>query len=1394
MDPVAGGVLAELIASAVTSLAGRGWEKVRGTPEGRAVKAAIGAAVGEALRVAALPPGRAVHDAWVAEMDKVWRPAFTTEVSQQLVACLADPSGDAANRFAEAARQALADSGCDLGELGRALWVEEFLAILPRRLFEALNAASVRDPAVRGLVDHVLRQRAEARASGKEPATPGELRRDLITLLRGLDEQVRTGRLPPYLPVGADVTALSRTVRVRLEVRTSPAGHPGGHDPDGQTDGGVYRLPVERSRDSRPPRPWPEVAGEYPRLVVLADPGLGKSWLIRTETHRLCQKALARLAAGPGPVVIPVPLRCDQLAAAAGADLADRATGYLVAQGLLAKRSRGGVAAMVRAGEAVVLLDALDELTETESGPVRDLVRSWADRAGDRVQCVITSRIAGYTGSPLPGARQVELQAFTPDDAAAAIDAWRLSRAAAAQLRDRLRDPATGAMARIPLLLALLCSLAAAAPGGEALPATRGQLYERVLQWFLTGTHRSLDDPSAPARDNVEVDALLQILAPLAFTFATQPAGWTDLMPTDSLLNAIRAAGPAFTELQRPAKDVLRDLSVGAGVLVPDADPSAGRSPRHLFLHRTVAEYLTARHLATLPEADWLAVVGQHQWFDPDWAEVIPMLGERLSPDHAQALIQHLLTGEHDPFGHALLTAARAWGARPDAAHLLAPRQADELAGRLDDLLQHWLTRPAASMAFAGMTYLPRPVLTRLLARLTDQNEKVRHAAVGALASRQDPGVTEALLGCLTDQDEHVRGAAVRALADRQDPGMTEALLGRLTSQDATMRYRAVGALAEREGSGVTEVLLGRLTDQDEHVRGEAVGALAGRQDPGVTEALLGRLTDQDEHVRGEAVGALVGRQDPGVTEALLGCLTDQDKQVRYRAVRALAGRQDPAVTEALLGCLTDQNGPVRHAAVRALVGRQDPGVTEALLGCLTDQDEHVRGEAVRALARRQDPGVTEALLGWLTSQDEHVRGVAVRALVGRQDPGVTEALLGCLTDQDEHVRGAAVRALARRQDPGVIEALLGCLTDQDQYVRGVAVRALAGRQDPGVTEALLGRLADQDEHVRGEAVGALAGRQDPGVTEALLGCLTSQDENVRYRAVGALARRQDPGVTEALLGCLTDQDMSVWYKAVRVLASREGPEVTEALLSCLTDQDEHVRGAAVEALASREGPEVTEALLSCLTDQNWPVRHAAVKGLGGRQGPEVTQALLAHLTDQEWSVRAAAVGALRERESSETLLILARKVRTLSQSSLLEVTEAAEPLMIRHYRQIDPADQPEVLAAMGWLTTTALSDSSALSTPPEVRRLPGSPQSCIRGNLACWIKKAASGRGSGLGLFACPPLCPADAGQHRRPGVRQSARRALRGVPLMAMKRKMCHVSDGGDYSGEGGGCEQRA
>ena len=770
MDPViapaAVAALGELIAEGIAASAGLTWRSLKGKPEARAVRAAIDAAVLTALRDAALPAAQAFEDMWLVEVAKIWRPAFTWQVSVEMLACVTDPLRDR-TRLVQLATSALQQDGCDLAEFGRTFWVEEFLAVLPRTLLECLSAESLKDDRVRGLVDHLLRQRVDARERAVEVATPREFREDLSVLLRELDQQARTGRLPPYLPPDADVTALSRTVRVRLGVRAGVTSPPDAGDRAGQAEGGAYRLPAERRADSERPRPWPEVAAGHPLLVVLADPGLGKSWLIRTESHRLAQDALANLDADSVGVIVPVPVRCDQLAVAAGQDLAEKAAAHLTAQGFLPERSRVGLAAKVRAGEVVLLLDALDELPAAETGPLRELVRSWAVQAGDHARCVLTSRIAGYTGSPLPGACEVELQAFTPGDVAAAVAAWNLPTAAARQLRDRAWDPAIAGMARIPLLLALLCSLTAQLPPGEALPKTRGQLYDRVMRWFLTGAHRSADNPRAPARDSVDVDALFEILAPLAFIFATQDEGWTDLMPADRVLNAIRAVGPAFIERGRPAADILRELSVGAGVLVPDGDPSAGRGANYLFLHRTVAEYLVARHLATLPEEDRLAIVDQHRWFDPDWAEVIPMLGERLSRADAAVLVGYLLADENDPFYHSLEIAIRILGARPDADHLHLAGPAAGLAGQAEYLIRHKFTGQAMASQLAAMTYLPKALATRLANLLADDDADVRYAAVVALAGREDPGVTAALLARLADDRADVRRAAVDALARR---------------------------------------------------------------------------------------------------------------------------------------------------------------------------------------------------------------------------------------------------------------------------------------------------------------------------------------------------------------------------------------------------------------------------------------------------------------------------------------------------------------------------------------------------------------------------------------------------------------------------------------------------
>jgi len=69
-----------------------------------------------------------------------------------------------------------------------------------------------------------------------------------------------------------------------------------------------------------------------------------------------------------------------------------------------------------------------------------------------------------------------------------------------------------------------VCSLAATSTSDQ-LPATRSELYERVLGWFLATAYRAGEDPEWPELLETEVGALLDIRAPVTFHFATTPRG-----------------------------------------------------------------------------------------------------------------------------------------------------------------------------------------------------------------------------------------------------------------------------------------------------------------------------------------------------------------------------------------------------------------------------------------------------------------------------------------------------------------------------------------------------------------------------------------------------------------------------------------------------------------------------------------------------------------------------------------------------------------------------------------------------------------------------------------------------------------------------------------------------
>jgi HEAT repeat protein len=1166
-------------------------------------------------------------EAWVRDVADIWAPAFTPAVVDDFIESLANFGPEARVQFRETALAALEVQGCDIAQLGAVIWVDQFLHVLPQYFWDQLRKGALHEPKLAEFMKLMLAERADARdAIGQRAPSPREYRDDIRVLLGRLADQARNGQIPAYL-AGTDVLTLSRQVVVREGVRKSGGERP--EDDKAPDDRRAYLLPVDRAgfrlhRDTVPPRPWLEAAAGLHQVVVLSDPGLGKSWLVRTEALRYAEAALKKLdtSASIFTLTIPVPLRCDQLARAAGDTLGQAAADHFARMGWIAQRSRRMLAEQVDAGHAQLLLDAYDELPSSDaSRRFGQLLTAWAEPERDR-RWVLTSRIAGYAGPPV-GATEVELQALSPDDVASFIREWGLPGPAENRLLSMIENPAIAGMARIPLLLSMLCSLAARLPAQQELPSTRHALYSRMLRWYLERPHRE----PAESVDIPPPETVLEILSKVAYTFAAQQGGWCDLMPKDMLIAAIRASTPAFSELGRSAEKFIEEVSVRTGLLVPEGDISEGREPRYLFMHRTFAEYLTARYVASLSESEWLKIIEEHLWFDPDWAETIPMLAGCLkSQSEARRLLQYIIDQPNDAFYQSFLTAVPILSEREDRERLQAPSEAEGLVNTIVQILQVGIFRESAVVVLASAATLPLSLTRRLIDLLDDDVPEMRIAALRILHGRPVPGLQDQVLRLLGDEEPKVQRAAAELLAGRADLATFQALTARLADEQDPVRAAIVAAVARYPMPDLLSALQPVLTAASATMRAGAVQALGARALSVPLGLFLKALADDSPAVRLSAVEALARRAERAATRGLLNCLADRSQDVREQALKALVPRRvkAEAFIDAYLAQVIDDTPSGRGWRPRPLVVPAMPRrLVDALMTRLSSDNSGIRVRAADALAAARPPRLDQQLISMLTSGDPDLRQAAAQASEGRREPRLLAQLLTSLTDGDAAVRRAALQALIASNAPHLSDRhLLTCLTDPDPEVRWTAAEAAADRQSGSLTDALAERVLNDDQPI------------------------------VVLHSVRALKGRHGRNVTAALHACLNRSDMAfidyLFQPAAREMNHRDPDAVLRALRRYLDGDYAYTQRAAAAVLTSCSASGVNEVLIAVLAN-------------GTRKG------------------RIAAWWALARRPSPSDLVILVNNIATASGETRTKLLTAAWQLAKRHYLSLPSDDRAQV-------------------------------------------------------------------------------------------------------------------
>ena len=610
----------------------------------------------------------------------------------------------------------------------------------------------------------------------------------------------------------------------------------------------------------------------YPYLVILGDPGSGKSSLVQYLALQWAEQPVPNLTSQPIPLLIELRKYMQDCNSKQCTDFLDF---FHQASNSICNIERELLQARLVAGDAFVIFDGLDEVFDPQQreqavGEIINFTTNYP-----RVRVLVTSRVIGYKPQQLRDAnfRHFMLQDLTNSQIKDFLQKWH--NLTFNNLKDRLQkqerlrraiaeSQAIRELAGNPLLLTMMAIL----NRYQELPRDRAELYHqcsRVLlqQWDLD---KALNDE----RFDVVIDfkdkqAMLRLVAAQMQANARGLAGNLIAAPRlqeiiEDYLQVIK-----IKDYPKIAKLIVEQLRTRNFILCfLGADYYA-------FVHRTFLEYFCAADFVWQFERERkidleylkTKVFGEH-WQEESWHEVLRLIAGSINEMFTGEIIEYLMTqnGEAEKFSNLFLAA----------------KCLDEVRNRntIEGIASQLRDRVKELTKYGNITRSKPPEYHSLV-------YQIRKQAVAAIAAtwKDDPETLPILKQLAQlDDDGYVRQAAVQELARgwKDDPE-TLPILKQLAQSDdnSDVRQAAVEELA-RGWKDDPETLpwlkqLAQL-DDDEAVGQAAIPELARRwKDDPETLLILKQIaqSDEDWYVRCAAVRELARgwKDDPELFELL---------------------------------------------------------------------------------------------------------------------------------------------------------------------------------------------------------------------------------------------------------------------------------------------------------------------------------------------------------------------------------------------------------------------------------------------------------------------------------------------------------------------------------------------
>ncbi|HEV7646118.1 MAG TPA: HEAT repeat domain-containing protein [Pyrinomonadaceae bacterium] len=976
------------------------------------------------------------------------------------------------------------------------------------------------------------------------------------------------------------------------------------------------------------------------RLVVLGDPGAGKTtlvrWIATAYLLKLTQDPtwsdLPDISSLPDENWLPIIIRCRDLDPFNTNDSLEDILSNTLRKTEFSLSESHILVEVLRErllnGDAILMFDGLDEIADAGLRTRFCQQIEQISIAYPLVAMIITSRIVGYRelGYQISrGFEHLTIADLTKEDKNDFAQRWCF----VTELPHR-RDQATKELIhdihsaeRIERLTGnpmLLTTLALVKRKIGRLPSRRADLYWGALE-VLLNWRREVDEPI----DHREAIPQLEYLA---YSMCARKVVQLREDEILDLLDKMRDEYPQIHSLKKHSSDeFLHLLERRTGILI-----EAGHI-RHLgrplavfeFRHLTFQEYMAGLALVDgrYPDRDRTHNLSQHvgmlsgnisdlvegetindsgekeeteKVVSENWREAIRLCVSSCNDDDVDAVLTAILApaGEEDASKVSRARAVQAALCLADDPNCSEETAQTILRSLADNIVKsdgsgNIRTSLDAAVKELAMSRWKKDIHLLLLKELRNCGGEIRYAVGGLCGS-----ITE-IIGL--DEEKVLREYMVNLLTLINSENEEDIISASLQIVDLTFNQKAYLI------PGLIEALFSKLNGGG-YVSFAVAWALRWlctgrvREDmwtPNAKEIqiILGFIKNPATETF--AVAQLINivgiEASLEAVEVLIDQLTSSEKEIKKSAIKALGRIGDASAISALIDVFDSANVDLQKDIISALGKIGGPEAGEQLISLAGHENAEVRKSLTQALGFIKSSKAIDPLISIFGTEDVDIQASCLYSLGWIGDLRVGPTILSCLNDPEVKIRKAAIWALGKLGDVQTIETLIGKLQDDDKEVKAQAAQSLGAFKSSKAVEPLISLLDSEDNVLRNEAIWALGNIKDDRAVRPLIEITKDSDSEVRSSASRGLGELGDVRAVESLVPLLSDKDLTVKFWAIDALSQLKDKSVINQLRPLLKDEDEEVQVAAAGALGHLDDQETIEALFAQLGDANFKTK-----------------------------------------------------------------------------------------------------------------------------------------------------------------------------------------------------------